>query len=112
LTNCGWTETAIGLVLSLGTIAAMASQIPAGALVDAIRHKVYVVLLSIASFSVSALMFALRPAPLSVYIAEILHSLSSCTPSPAQALGRTLPTFGLTSLKRPDILCNCSHVMY
>ena len=25
---------------------------------------------------------------------------------------RTLPTFGLTSLKRPDILCNCSHVMY
>jgi hypothetical protein len=27
-------------------------------------------------------------------------------------LNRTLPTFGLTSLKRPDILCNCSHVMY
>ena len=85
LTTCGWSETAIGLALSLGTVAAMASQIPAGALVDAIRRKAWVVLLSIASFSVSALMFALRPAPLSVYIAEILHSFSSCTLSPAIA---------------------------
>lgn len=85
LTTCGWSETSIGLALSLGTVTAMASQIPAGALVDAIRRKAWVVLLSIASFSVSALMFALRPAPLSVYIAEILHSFSSCTLSPAIA---------------------------
>jgi hypothetical protein len=31
LTTEGWTQTAIGLALSLGTITAMASQVPAGA---------------------------------------------------------------------------------
>ncbi len=85
LTTRGWTETSIGLALSLGTVAAMASQIPAGALVDAIRHKASVVLLSILAFSVSALLFAVQPAPLAVYVAEILHSFSSCTLGPAIA---------------------------
>ena len=85
LTTRGWTETSIGLALSLGTVAAMASQIPAGALVDAIRHKASVVLLSILSFSISALLFAINPAPLAVYVVEILHSFSSCTLSPAIA---------------------------
>ena len=85
LTTRGWTETSIGLALSLGTVAAMASQIPAGALVDAIRAKAWVVLLSILAFSVSALLFAVQPAPLAVYVAEILHSFSSCTLGPAIA---------------------------
>jgi MFS family permease len=85
LTTRGWTETSIGLALSLGTVAAMVSQIPAGALVDAIRHKASVVILSILAFSVSALLFAVQPAPLAVYVAEILHSFSSCTISPAIA---------------------------
>ncbi len=85
LTTRGWTETSIGLALSLGTVTAMASQIPAGALVDAIRAKAWVVLLSIFAFSVSALLFAVQPAPLAVYVAEILHSFSSCTIGPAIA---------------------------
>lgn len=85
LTTRGWTETSIGLALSLGTVAAMASQIPAGALVDAIRHKAWVVLVSILAFSISALLFAVQPAPLAVYVAEILHSFSSCTLGPAIA---------------------------
>jgi MFS family permease len=85
LTTRGWTETSIGLALSLGTLAAMASQIPAGALVDAIRSKAWVVLLSIMAFSVSALLFAVQPVTLAVYVAEILHSFSSCTLGPAIA---------------------------
>jgi MFS family permease len=85
LTTQGWTETSIGLALSLGTVAAMASQIPAGALVDAIRGKAWVVLFSILAFSISALLFAVQPAPLAVYVAEILHSFSSCTLGPAIA---------------------------
>jgi MFS family permease len=85
LTTQGWTETSIGLALSLGTVAAMASQIPAGALVDAIRAKAWVVLASIFAFSVSALLFAVQPVPLAVYVAEILHSFSSCTLNPAIA---------------------------
>ena len=85
LTSRGWTQTAIGLALSLGTLTAMASQLPAGALVDAIRSKGRVAALSIAAFALSALLFAVYPVPLSVYSAEILHGFSSCTLGPAIA---------------------------
>jgi MFS family permease len=61
LTTQGWTQTAIGTALSLGTITAMASQIPAGALVDAIRNKAAVAFFSIVAFSGSALLLAIRP---------------------------------------------------
>ncbi|HEX3882468.1 MAG TPA: MFS transporter [Stellaceae bacterium] len=85
LTTQGWTQTAIGTALSLGTIAAMASQIPAGALVDAIRNKAVVAFFSILAFSASALLLAIRPTPLWVYAAEALHGFSSCTLGPAIA---------------------------
>jgi MFS family permease len=85
LTTQGWTETSIGLALSLGTITAMASQVPAGALVDRIANKASVVLFSILAFGVSALLFAVKPVPLAVYLAEMIHSVSSCTLSPAIA---------------------------
>ena len=85
LTTQGWTQTAIGMALSLGTIAAMASQIPAGALVDTIRNKATVALFSIIAFSASALLFAIRPTALWVYAAEVLHGFSSCTLGPAIA---------------------------
>jgi MFS family permease len=85
LTTQGWTQTAIGVALSLGTVTAMASQIPAGALVDAITAKSRVALASIAAFAASALLFALSPTPLSVYLAEILHGFSSCTLGPVIA---------------------------
>ncbi len=83
LTTHGWTQTAIGLALSLGTVTAMASQIPAGALVDAIDRKSRVAAASILAFTASALLFAVWPAPLSVYLAEVLHGFSSCTLGPA-----------------------------
>src|ERR1700679_205234 len=53
LTSQGWTQTAIGLALSLGTLTAMASQLPARALVDAIRSKGRVAPFSIATFAAS-----------------------------------------------------------
>ncbi|HTJ64998.1 MAG TPA: MFS transporter [Alphaproteobacteria bacterium] len=85
LTSRGWTQTAIGLALSLGTLTAMASQIPAGALVDATPHKSRVAVFSIVAFAVCALLFALYPTPLSIYVAEVLHGFSSCTLGPAIA---------------------------
>jgi len=85
LTTEGWTQTRIGLALSLGTISAMVSQVPAGALVDAIRSKAAVAFFSILAFTVSALLFALWPTPLFVYLAEALHGFSSCTLGPAIA---------------------------
>src|SRR5258708_25829032 len=78
LTTQGWTQTAIGAALSLGTVAAMASQVPAGAVVDATSRKAAVALFSIIAFGVSALLFAVRPTPLWVYISDVLHAVSSC----------------------------------
>lgn len=83
LTTQGWTLTAIGFALSLGTITSMASQLPAGALVDAARSKSWVAGLSILVFTVSALLFAVQPTPLFIYLAEVLHGFSSCTLGPA-----------------------------
>jgi MFS family permease len=85
LTTQGWTQTQIGLALSVGTLAAMASQLPAGALVDAIRSKTAVALFSILAFTASAVLLALWPTPLFVYLAEVLHGFSSCTLGPAIA---------------------------
>jgi MFS family permease len=85
LTTQGWTQIGIGTALSLGTVVAMASQIPAGALVDAVRSKAAVALFSILAFSASALLLALRPTALWVYAAEVLHGFSSCTLGPAIA---------------------------
>jgi MFS family permease len=85
LTSQGWTQTAIGLALSLGTLTAMASQLPAGALVDAMRSKSRAATFSIVAFAASALLFALYPVSLSVYAAEVLHGFSSCTLGPAIA---------------------------
>jgi MFS family permease len=83
LTTEGWTLTAIGFALSLGTVTSMASQLPAGALVDAVRNKTAVAACSILVFTGSALLFAVQPTPLFVYLAEVLHGFSSCTLGPA-----------------------------
>lgn len=85
LSGQSWTQTAIGVALSVGTVSSMASQVPAGAWVDAVRNKTRVAGFSVLVFTASALMFAIYPIPLLVYLAEILHGLSSCTLGPAIA---------------------------
>ena len=85
LTTQGWTQTSIGLALSVGTIVAMISQVPAGALVDTIRNKTTVILFSILAFSISAALFAVYPVPFAVYVAQMIHSFASCTLGPAIA---------------------------
>jgi len=85
LASQSWTQTSIGLALSIGTVSSMASQVPAGALVDLLPNKTRVAAFSVLVFTMSALMFAIHPIPLFVYLAEILHGLSSCTLGPAIA---------------------------
>ncbi|HYM01659.1 MAG TPA: MFS transporter [Stellaceae bacterium] len=83
LTTEGWTQTEIGIALSIGTITAMASQMPGGALVDAVSRKSRVAGFSVLAFAASALVFAVRPTPLFVYLAQALHGFASCTLGPA-----------------------------
>jgi MFS family permease len=85
LSGQSWTQTSIGLALSIGTVSSMASQVPAGALVDAMKNKTRVAAFSVLVFTASALMFAIHPIRLFVYLAEVLHGVSSCTLGPAIA---------------------------
>ncbi len=85
LTTQGWTQTTIGVALSVGTVAAMASQIPAGIVVDVSPRKSVIAGLSLLAFSVCALLFAIRPTLLGVFIAETLHGFASCTLGPCIA---------------------------
>jgi MFS family permease len=85
LTEGRWTQTQIGLALSVGTVTAMASQIPGGALVDAMRDKRLAAALAIVAIILSALLFAVWPATLPVLVAEVLHGFASCMLAPAIA---------------------------
>jgi MFS family permease len=85
LTARHWTQVDIGLALSLGTITAMLSQIPAGALVDAVRGKRHVVAGGIVAVALSALLLAAWPVMLPVLVAQVLHGFASCVVTPAIA---------------------------
>src|SRR5271166_1731141 len=85
LTANKWTQVEIGYALSLGTITAMVSQIPAGAFVDAIQSKRLAAMVGICAIMASAALFALFPTTLPVYLAEILHGIASCILSPVIA---------------------------
>lgn len=85
LTSRHWTQADIGVALSIGTITAMASEIPGGAVVDAFRSKVLVAALSMVAFAVAAVIFALFPVQLFIYAAEVLHGFSGATLSLAIA---------------------------
>jgi MFS family permease len=85
LTGAGWTQGAIGAALSAGTIASMASQIPAGALVDGMRSKRTAAAAAIAAIAVSALAIALWPNFLAIIAAEVVHSFASAVLGPAIA---------------------------
>src|ERR1700724_1980373 len=77
LTGVGWTQGAIGVALSAGSIAAMVSQIPGGILVDAARRKRAAAGAAIVLIMASALLIALWPALLPIASAEILHAFAS-----------------------------------
>jgi MFS family permease len=85
LTLHHWTGLAIGGVLSLGTIVAMVSQIPAGALVDFMPNKRLAGAIGLLAIGASALLFVLAPTQFGVSVAEILHGFASCMLNPAIA---------------------------
>ncbi len=85
LTAQAWTQGQIGVALSVGTVAFMVSQVPAGALVDAARSKRWLTTVAILSIMASALMLALVPARLPVYVAELVHGAAGCIITPAIA---------------------------
>jgi predicted MFS family arabinose efflux permease len=85
LTEQAWTQVDIGFVLTVGGLAALAGQIPGGALVDAASSERRVAMLAVIGISASALMIAGWPVFASVLLAQVLHSAASCVLGPALA---------------------------
>ena len=89
LTSVAWTQFDIGLILTIGTIAGLALQIPAGALVDRVSAKRLLAALAVASISASALLLAYWPIFSVVVAAKVLHAIAS------SLLGPTLVAMSL-----------------
>jgi len=85
LADLGWPKSQVGLVLAVGTISGVISQIPGGALVDALAWKRAIAAIGIAMICASALILALLPNLILVFVAETLHGLTSGVLTPAIA---------------------------
>ncbi|MEQ5838009.1 MFS transporter [Paraburkholderia acidicola] len=80
-----WTQGEIGMVLSVGTISAMVSQVPGGAAVDALKNKKGAAAWAIVAIILSAVLLASSPTVLPVIAAEVFHGFASCMLVPAMA---------------------------
>jgi MFS family permease len=75
LTMHKWTQGQIGFALTLGTIVALISQLPAGALVDAVHNKRAAASGALLGVIVAALLLAIWPSELPVMVAQTLGEI-------------------------------------
>ncbi|HEX2352689.1 MAG TPA: MFS transporter, partial [Xanthobacteraceae bacterium] len=85
LADLGWSKQNVGLALTVGGLAAVAAQIPGGALADAVRWKRGLAACGFVLIAVSALILALWPSFSLVFVAEILHGMTAGLVGPAIA---------------------------
>lgn len=85
LTANGWQAKDIGFALSVGTMAAVAGQVPGGLLVDAMPQRRLITAIGIVLVIVSALMLALLPDYLPVVTAQLLQGIANSLITPAIA---------------------------
>ncbi|GAB1718026.1 MAG: major facilitator superfamily MFS_1 [Nitrobacter sp.] len=85
LTTQKWTQSEIGLILSIGGIIGLIGQMPGGAIVDAARSERLVAGLAVATIGGSALAYAAWPIFPVVALAAILHAAASCVLGPVIA---------------------------
>ena len=97
LASAGWGEASIGRALSVGTIAAVVSQLPGGAFVDRLRDKRIAAGLACSVVAVAAVLFAVSASTASIMVAEVLHSFGSAMLGPAVA-AVSLAAVGRTAL--------------
>lgn len=80
-----WTQGEIGIALSVGTIAAMVAQVPAGALVDAIPGKRAITAIAFLGVIAAMLILVWFPARWPVFGAEVLKGVATAVITPAVA---------------------------
>jgi MFS family permease len=86
LTAHSWTQLDIGLVLTASGLVALAGQLPAGALVDAVRSARLVAGVALLAICASALTMAVWPMFPVVLSARAIHAAASCVLGPAIAV--------------------------
>lgn len=85
LTAQGWTQTHIGLLLTVSGAMGLAGQMPGGALVDWARSPQPLARFAIIAIAASAVLIALQPNFAAVLGAQVLHVGASCVLGPAIA---------------------------
>jgi len=80
-----WTQSDIGLALTVGSLVSLLGQVPGGAFVDASRSKRFAAGFSALAVGASAIMLAAFPTYLVVLSAMAIHSAASCVLTPAIA---------------------------
>ncbi len=85
LAQLGWSQANVGVALAVGGVAGVVSQIPGGALADAVTWKRGLAALGIAMIGTAALLLALAPdlPRVSVFVAELLHGATAGIITPA-----------------------------
>lgn len=83
LAQNGWSEGNIGLALTAGGVAGVLSQIPGGALSDALTWKRGLVAVGIVTIGIAALMLAVSHSFVPVLCAELLHGVTAGIITPA-----------------------------
>jgi MFS family permease len=85
LTTQKWTQVDIGLVLTVGSLAALVGQMPGGMVVDAVRSERLLSGTALALIAMSAMAFVAMPVFPVIAAAAVLHSAASCVLGPAMA---------------------------
>ena len=83
LAHLGWSERSVGLALTIGGLAGVASQIPGGALADAVTWKRGLIAIGIVMIGAAALILALEPTYLLVMFASLLQGSTAGIITPA-----------------------------
>ena len=83
LAHLGWSEKSVGFALTLGGLAGVVSQIPGGALADAVPWKRGLIAIGIVMIGAAALILALAPSYFLVMFASLLQGATGGIVTPA-----------------------------
>jgi MFS family permease len=83
LAQLGWSQGNVGVILAAGTLAGVLSQIPGGALADAVTWKRGLAALGIIMTGTAALILAFAPGFFAVLFAQILQGATAGVITPA-----------------------------
>jgi MFS family permease len=83
LATHGWSQDQVGIALSAGAIASVVSQVPGGALADAVRWKRALIAVGIAAIGAAALVLAITSNFVAVLAALLLQGVTAGIVTPA-----------------------------